>query len=278
MQLARLGVDEVGGERARVAAEERVRERAVAPEEAAEVEADEQLRARVEQPPAQVGHAAAGEEGPERQRVVEVPRDQDRVEVAAALGDDADGLDDRHLVGGERAEQPVLAPGELDRQLLERVQLRPERAVVLDEANDVAVDPAHDLDEALVLPLGERLVPGQVEEVRVAGARDQLQPGGQLSRRGARGRASGTSRATRAAARAAGPTWPPRRRTGRGGAGGPATARAEPPSGVCVRRDPLQPLLALLRLGEPEHARSAAATRRRRSRRPRGGGGRRRRG
>ncbi len=126
MELARLGVDEVGGERARVAAEERVRERAVAPEEAAEVEADEELRARVEQPPAQVGDAAASEERPERERVVEVARDQDRVEVAAAIGDDADRLHHRHLVGRERAQQPVLALRQLDRQLLERVQLRPE--------------------------------------------------------------------------------------------------------------------------------------------------------
>ena len=109
VQLARLGVDEVGGERARVAAEERVRERAVAPEEAAEVEPDEQLGAGVEQAPAQVGDAAAGEERAERERVVEVAGDQDRVEVRAAVGDDADGLDDGHLVGGERAQQPVLA-------------------------------------------------------------------------------------------------------------------------------------------------------------------------
>ena len=134
MELAGLGVDEIGGERARVAAEERVRERAVAPEEAAEVEADEELGARVEQPPPQVGDAAAGEERPERERVVEVARDQDRVEVAAAIGDDADGIDHRHLVGGERAQQPVLALRQLDRQLLERVQLRPQPALVLDEA------------------------------------------------------------------------------------------------------------------------------------------------
>ena len=57
MQLAGLGVDEVGGERARVAPEERVRERAVAPEEAAQVEPDEQLGARVEQPAPQIGDA-----------------------------------------------------------------------------------------------------------------------------------------------------------------------------------------------------------------------------
>ena len=65
MELTRLGIDEIGGERARVTAEERVRERAVAPEEAAEVEADEELGARVEQPSAQVGDAAASEERPE---------------------------------------------------------------------------------------------------------------------------------------------------------------------------------------------------------------------
>ena len=81
MQLAGLGVDEVGRERARVAAEERVRERAVAPEEAAEVEPDEQLGARVEQAPPQVRHAAAREQRPERQRVVEVARDQGRLEA-----------------------------------------------------------------------------------------------------------------------------------------------------------------------------------------------------
>jgi hypothetical protein len=51
VELARLRVDEIRGEGARVAAEERVRERAVAPEEAAEMEPDEQLGAGVEQPP-----------------------------------------------------------------------------------------------------------------------------------------------------------------------------------------------------------------------------------
>ena len=62
MQLAGLGVDEVRGERAGIAAEERVRERAVAPEEPAEVQADEELGDRVEQPPAQVGQLPRGEE------------------------------------------------------------------------------------------------------------------------------------------------------------------------------------------------------------------------
>ena len=125
VHLAGLGVDEVGGERARIAAKERVRERAVAPEETAEVQADEQLRAGIEQAAAQVGHAAAREERPERERVVEMPRDQDGFEIVTPVGDHADGLDDRHLVGGEAPQEPVLAPRDRRRQLLERVERRP---------------------------------------------------------------------------------------------------------------------------------------------------------
>ena len=54
VQLAGLGVDQVGGERAGVAAEQRVRQRAVAPVETGEVQADEQPGQRVEQPGPQV--------------------------------------------------------------------------------------------------------------------------------------------------------------------------------------------------------------------------------
>ena len=54
VQLAGLGVDEVGGERAGVAAEQRVRQRAVAPVEAGQVQPDEQPGQRVEQPDAQL--------------------------------------------------------------------------------------------------------------------------------------------------------------------------------------------------------------------------------
>ena len=95
MHLARLGVDEIGGERSRIAPEERVRERAVAPEEPPEVQADEQLCAGVEQAPSQVGHAAAREKRPERERVVEMPRDQDGVEIVTSFDDHADRLDRR---------------------------------------------------------------------------------------------------------------------------------------------------------------------------------------
>ena len=99
VQLTGLGVDEVGGERAGVAPEERVRERAVAPEEPAQVQSGEQLDEPVQEMRAQVGDAGAGEEHAVRQRVVEVARDQDRVEVVAALGHDADRLDDGQRPG-----------------------------------------------------------------------------------------------------------------------------------------------------------------------------------
>ena len=67
VELSGLGVDEVGAERSGVAAEERVRQRAVAPEEAREVEPDEQLRAGVQQARAEVGDDLAREERPQRQ-------------------------------------------------------------------------------------------------------------------------------------------------------------------------------------------------------------------
>ena len=177
VQLAGLGVDEVGGQRAGVAAEEGVRERAVAPEEAGEVEAHEQLRQPVEQARAQIGDAVRPEQRAVREREVEVTGDQDGLEVARASAHDADDLDDGDRLVGQPPQEAVLAPGEPLRQLLERV----DGAVVVDEPNDVAADPAHDLDEALVLPALERLLPRQVEEVRMPRAREQLQLGRHVS-------------------------------------------------------------------------------------------------
>ena len=171
MQLARLGVDEVRRQRAGVAAEERVRERAVAPEEAAQMQAREQLDEPVQEVRAQVGDAAAGEERAVGERVLEVARDQHGVQVVAAAGDDPDRLDDRQALPLEAAQERPLAAGRTLGQLLQRV----ERAVVLDEAHDVAADAADQVDEPLRLPLLERLAPRQVEEVRMTGARDEVE-------------------------------------------------------------------------------------------------------
>ena len=105
VQLAGLGVDEVGGQRAGVAAEQRVRQRAVAPEEPGEVQPDEQAGQRVEQPDPQLGQVAPGEQRAVGLRELQMPGDQQSAELLAVVGDAIDhravGLDDRHAVLGE---------------------------------------------------------------------------------------------------------------------------------------------------------------------------------
>ena len=124
VQLAGLGVDEVGRERARVAAEQRVRERAVAPEEAGEVEPDEQLGERVEQPVAQVGEPPRlREERAVRQRVVEVAGDQHRLEVVGPRSATTPTASTTGISSRRRARRssPYSRRGDRSRQLLERV-------------------------------------------------------------------------------------------------------------------------------------------------------------
>ena len=85
MDLARLGVDEIGLDRVAVAPEQRVRERAVAPVDAAAVEVDEEQRHRVQQPVAVGGRdlPEAHQQAPVLHRVAQVLGHEDRV---AALG------------------------------------------------------------------------------------------------------------------------------------------------------------------------------------------------
>ena len=88
--LARLDVDDVRLQRAGVAAEQGVRQRAVAPEEAGQVEPHEQADEGVEEAVAEVRdrQPAPRQQRAVRQRVVEVAGDQQAVAVAGALGDD----------------------------------------------------------------------------------------------------------------------------------------------------------------------------------------------
>ena len=173
VQLARLGIHHVRGQRAGVAAEKQVRERAVAPEEADEVQADERLDERVEERVLRGRADPAREHEPVRERELEVARDQDGLELLAGrrvtVGDDADRLDHRHLLVLELGQQPVLPPREPRRQLLQRE----ERAADLDEANDVPMDPARDLDEPVRRPFLQRLLPRQLQQARVRGAGDE---------------------------------------------------------------------------------------------------------
>ena len=116
VQLAGLGVDEVRRERAGVAPEQRVGQRAVPPEEAGEVQPDEQQRQRVEQPRRGVRPQGLREQRAVGQRELQVLGDQRRLELLAvrrlAPGDDADRLDARDVEAVEPAEQAVLALGQ----------------------------------------------------------------------------------------------------------------------------------------------------------------------
>ena len=177
LQLAGLRVDEIGGERARVTPEERVRERAVAPEEAGEMQADEQLGERADERRAQARDRAAGEQRSVGKREVQMPGDQDRVEVGPAVRDDAHHLDHGHRLRRQVTQQPVLAPRQRLGQLLERV----DRVVVAREPDHVAADAAEELHEPLVIPVLERLLPREVEEVGMPGPSDELQARGHAS-------------------------------------------------------------------------------------------------
>ena len=176
VQLARLGIDEVGRERAGVAPEERVRERAVAPEEAREVDAHEQLGERVEQAVAQIGDARPAEQAAIRQREVEVPRDQHGLGLVPVLGPALLVTTPTASTTGTTASASARSSRYSCRAIARRQRLeRIERLAVAHEAHDVAVDAARHLDDALALPLGERLAPGQVEEVGVARAHEHLE-------------------------------------------------------------------------------------------------------
>ena len=163
--LAGLRVDQVRLQRARVVPEQRVGQRAVAPEEPGQVQPDQQLDQRVEQPVGRLQAPGVGEDRPVGGRVAEEPGDQDRVLVAAPgpvpVDRDADHLHGRDAELGQRPEQPVLAPGQPLAELLEGVQ----DAVVVDEADHVPGDaPLPDLDQPLVPPVRERLGPWQREQ------------------------------------------------------------------------------------------------------------------
>ena len=143
------------------------------------MQAREQLGERVQQMRPQIGDRRAGEERAVRERVLEVPRDQHRVEIARPAGDDPDRLDDRQALAFEPAQQRPLAAGGPLRQLLQRV----EGAVVLDEPHDVAADAADQVDDARSdVHSSSGVVPRQVEEARMARARDELELRRRISR------------------------------------------------------------------------------------------------
>ena len=173
VELAGLRVDEVGGERARIPTEQRVRERHVAPEEADDVQPREQHRERVDEPGRGVRAQRLRVEGAVGERELQVAGDERRLELFAvvgrAVGHDGDRFDARDVEALQRAQQVVLATGEFGRGLLDGDDVPAE----VDEPDEVARDALGERRDRLVGPELEREVPGEVEECRVGhGRRD----------------------------------------------------------------------------------------------------------
>ena len=101
VELAGLGIDQVGGEGAGVAAEQGVRQRHVAPEEADDVQPREQHGEGVDEPGRRVGAQRLRVEGAVGEREAQVAGDQRGRELLAvvgrAVGDDGDRLDARDV-------------------------------------------------------------------------------------------------------------------------------------------------------------------------------------
>ena len=171
MDLARLGVDEVGLDLVAVAAEESVGERAVAPVDAGSMQVDEERRHRVEQP---LAVRPGSEREPHQQaavldRVGEVLGREDRL-VAARPRRQADGRDGRQTGRLEPAQDVELGGRDMDGLFLER-----DDPIVLDEeADEMARRADRQLPEGqAVRPVGQRQVPRQVEQSRAAAAQSQ---------------------------------------------------------------------------------------------------------
>ena len=176
VQVARLGVDEVRGERLGVAPEQRVREGHVTPVEADEVQAHEQHRERVDEARGGVGLQRLAEQRAVRQRELQVLGDEHGLERLAvrvrAARDHADGLDARDVDAAQGAQQLVLAVGDLLADLLDRDDAPGQPG----EAHDVTRDAAREGGEVLGGPVLEGDVPRQVEQGRVGRCRRDLQP------------------------------------------------------------------------------------------------------
>ena len=164
MDLARLGIHEVGLQALPVPHQQRVGERAVTPEEAGSMELHEQAGHGIEQlvAVAPLALGQAHEEPAELERACQVVRGDDG-RLVPAPGHQPARPDGRRTARLQLVHDVVLSLADLDGQLLER-----EDAVVdHEEANDVpagAHGQVHELEVVPRPPL-QRLVPGQLEAV-----------------------------------------------------------------------------------------------------------------
>ncbi len=170
-----LDIDDVGGEGARVTAEQRVRQRHVAPVEALQMQPHQQHGERVEQALGGVLARDLAEHGPVGEGELQMAGDQHGVQrlagAARATGDHGEGLDRGDADPAEHLERVVLALGEVVVDLLEREH--PPRDP--DEADHMAGDAAGERGQDLVGPLFQRRLPGQIQQCRVCTGRGDLQ-------------------------------------------------------------------------------------------------------
>jgi hypothetical protein len=166
-----LGVHQVGADPSGVGPEERVGQRAVAPEQPGQVQPHQQLDHGVEQLVGRAQGVAVREHVAVGHRVVEVPGDQHRVLRDPVhrwpLDTHPEHRDRRHPLRLQLPEQPVLPAGQPFVDLL----AGEDHPVGLDEPHDVARQAAlRHLDDVLVPPPLERRVPRQLQQTgRVLG-------------------------------------------------------------------------------------------------------------
>nr|RZI35762.1 hypothetical protein BJQ95_01856 [Cryobacterium sp. SO1] len=163
VELPGFGVDEVRGEGSGVTAEERVRQRHVAPEQADHVHSHEQQGQRVDQAGGGVWPQGLGVQRPIGQRELEVPGHQHRVERVAvfvgAVGDHGKRFDAGDFQALQGAEHVVLALGHLAGGLLDGDN----PAAQVREPHEVAGEALGKRGDVLVRPRIQRHVPGQIE-------------------------------------------------------------------------------------------------------------------
>lgn len=166
MQVTGLGVHQIGGVGARVPSEERVGQRAVAPGEPGQVQADQEDGQGVHEAVHGGGSHGGLEHRAVRHRAAQMPGDQHRLQ-RGVLGVGAPGDHGERIDGGDAepvqvAQQFVLAQRRALGELLHGDDLVTGPGV----AHHVARYPARQRDQDLLRPLLQRQLPRQFEQER----------------------------------------------------------------------------------------------------------------
>ena len=170
VQLAGFGIHQIGGEGARIATEQRVRERNITPEEAHIVQANQQHGQGVDEACCRVGAKYLLKEGPIGERELQVRRHEcggKRVAVGVdAASDHRTAVNTRDREAGEVAEHFVLAASHLGGGFFDSDHAAREHR----ETHEVAREPLRQRHNDAAGPLRQRGRPRQGEKPRIDGA------------------------------------------------------------------------------------------------------------